>query len=233
MENRIYTIHDLMEIIVVILNARDPYTFEHSWRVSALSEAIVDRLGIEAHWQEIIHIAAHLHDIGKIGVPDNILNKPGKLTDCEYKKVKEHAEIGFRIVNKLEALNEIALYVRHHHERWDGKGYPCGLKQKEIPLGARIIAVADTFDAISTSRPYHNARDLDYAFAEIERCSGTQLCSEVSSALLGMKDDIPVILKAVNNEIAEKNSYVILLLPPFHKLSHLSRLVFNRRHRIT
>ena len=127
-----FNIHDLMEVIIVILNARDPYTFEHSWRVSALCESMVGYMDIPKHWKDTIHIAAHLHDIGKIGVPDNILNKAGTLTWDEYKKVKEHSEIGYGIVNKLEAFHEIALYVRHHHERWDGRGYPMGLRGEDI-----------------------------------------------------------------------------------------------------
>ena len=203
-KNRLYSIHDLMEVIVVILNARDPYTFEHSWRVSALSEALIDRMSIASHWKETIHIAAHLHDIGKIGVPDHILNKPGRLTDEEFSRIRDHSEIGFQIVNKLDALNEIALYVRHHHERWDGKGYPSGLAGRQIPFGARIIAVADAFDAITSGRPYHKAQDLSYALDEIERSSGSQLCPEVSSVFLDMRNDLPGILASVNSEIAEK-----------------------------
>lgn len=201
---KMFDVHDLMEVVVVILNARDPYTFEHSWRVSALCENLVDRMGIPKHWRETIHIAAHLHDIGKIGVPDSILNKPGSLSSAEYDKIKEHPDIGFEIVNSLEALNEIALYVRHHHERWDGKGYPHGLKGKDIPLGARVIAVADTFDAITSLRLYRQTQGIDFALKEIESCSGSQLCPEVCSVFLEMRNEIPGILESVNREIEGK-----------------------------
>lgn len=194
-----------MEVIIVILNARDPYTFEHSWRVSALSEKIVEKMDISPTWEDVIHIAAHLHDVGKIGVPDLILNKPDKLTNSEFGMMKAHPEIGYNIVNSLPQLEEIALYVRHHHERWDGKGYPCGLKGKDIPFGARIIAVADTFDAITSSRPYRDGRSYAAALVEIERVSGSQLCPEVCTAFLELKDEIPQILEDVNKEIAAKN----------------------------
>ncbi len=200
-----FTMHEVMETIVVILNARDPYTFEHSWRVSALCEHIARNMNIPEQWQEIIHIAAHLHDIGKIGVPDLILNKPGRLTEEEFRMIRNHSEIGYNIVNSLPKLNEIALYILHHHERWDGKGYPCQLKGKEIPFGARIIAVADTFDAITSSRPYSKALSYEEALDEIKNVSDFQLCPEVSEAFLDLKHEIPSILDRVNCEIAARN----------------------------
>ena len=200
-----YSIHELTEAIVVILNARDPYTFEHSWRVSALAEKIASCMNIAPQWEEVIHVAAHLHDIGKIGVPDFILNKPEKLTSDEYEMVKEHSEIGYKIISSLPQLNEIALYVRHHHERWDGQGYPCGLKEKEIPLGARIIAVADTFDAITSSRPYRDSRDYNYAFAEIAKSREIQLCPEVTDIFIELRNEIPAIIDEVNKEIEARN----------------------------
>ncbi|MDC7125538.1 MAG: HD-GYP domain-containing protein [Spirochaetales bacterium] len=199
-----FSIHDVMEIIVIILNTRDPYTYEHSWRVSALSEAIISNMQIDEKWKEIIHLAAHLHDVGKIGVADMILNKPDKLTNSEFEKMKDHSEIGFKIVNSIPQLSEIALYVRYHHERWDGRGYPCGLAGADIPFGARVIAVADTFDAISSDRPYKTGKSYEEAFSEIERVRGTQLCPEIVDVFLNMKDEIPGILAEVNKEIAQK-----------------------------
>lgn len=201
-----YSIHDLVESIVFILNTRDPYTYEHSWRVSAISELIASKMDISSEWQETIHIAAHLHDIGKIGVPDYILNKPGKLTNSEYEKMKEHSEIGYGIVSGIKNLERIALYVRHHHERWDGRGYPCGLRGKDIPLGARVIAVADTFDAITSSRPYSRSKNLELAFDEINLSSGSQLCPEVCEVFLGLRDEISVILEDVNCEISNQKT---------------------------
>ena len=200
-----FTMHEVMETIIVILNARDPYTFEHSWRVSALCENIVKNMDIPEQWQEVIHIAAHLHDIGKIGVPDLVLNKQERLTEEEFEMIKNHSKIGYDIVNSLPKLNEIALYILHHHERWDGRGYPFGLKGKEIPFGARIIAVADTFDAITSSRPYSKAHSYEEALEEIKNVSGFQLCPEVSEAFLDLKEEIPSILSKVNHEIAARN----------------------------
>lgn len=198
-------IHDLMEVIVFILNTRDPYTFEHSWRVSALSELIVEEMDIPGKWKDIIHLAAHLHDVGKIGIPDRILNKPNHLNNKEYEIMKNHPEKGYEIVSRIEQLEEISHYVRHHHERWDGLGYPDGLKGKAIPFGARVIAVADTFDAMTSSRPYRVAVSYEEAYREIKRVSGTQLCPEISSVFLSLKDKIPVVLKDVNREIEARN----------------------------
>ena len=151
------SIHDLVDIVVTILDARDPYTYAHSWRVAGLCELTAKKLNMPDEWSEVLHIAAHLHDIGKVGVPDLVLNKQGPLSDCEYEQIKMHAEIGYRIIKQLPLLEDLSYYIRYHHERWDGKGYPCGLKGRDIPLGARIIAVSDTFDAITTTRPYRKA----------------------------------------------------------------------------
>ncbi len=170
-----------------------------------MSEKIVEKMDISHHWKEIIHIAAHLHDIGKIGVPDVILNKPGKLTSSEYQKIKEHPEIGYNIVNRIPQLHELALYVRHHHERWDGNGYPCGLKGKDIPLGARVIAVADTFDAITSSRPYREGKSYERAFEEIKKSAASQLCPEVSGIFIENREEIIETLINVNKEIEQRS----------------------------
>jgi len=196
-------IHELVEVIVAVLDARDPYTFAHSWRVSSVSEAIAERLGLEAKWIERIHIAAHLHDIGKVGVPDYILNKTGSLSMVEYEIMKSHSIIGYNIVSRLPLLEEISLYVRSHHERFDGSGYPDGISGKDIPLGARVIAVADTFDALTTTRTYREAVSIDDAFEEIERCSGSQFCPEVVSAFCSLKNEIPEILGNVDRDLSD------------------------------
>ena len=197
------TLHELVEVIITILDARDPYTFEHSWRVGALSERIAECMDISQEWIDVIHIASHLHDIGKVGVADHVLNKPGRLTDEEFEQIRSHPRIGFNIVSRLPALDEIALYVLHHHERWDGKGYPHGLAGRDIPLGARIIAVVDTFDAITTDRSYRKGRSLETAFREIERAAGTQLCPEVCGMFLSLKKEIPGILAGAEEEIMQ------------------------------
>ena len=215
--SELITIHDLIEVIIKVLDARDPYTFAHSWRVAEISEHIARNMPIEDNWVERIHIAAHLHDIGKIGVPDAILNKKGKLTPAEYETVKSHSIIGHGIISRIPILDDISLYVRHHHERFDGGGYPDGLAGRDIPLGARIIAVADTFDAITSHRHYRRAASYDEAFRIIQAGAGTQLCPECAECFLDMKERVPEILRKVNREIAEgpeKDKRLLTALSP-------------------
>lgn len=146
--------HDIIESLVTALEAKDYYTRGHSERVSNMTLALAKALGIKGLDLKFIHIAAHLHDIGKIGVPDSILNKKGKLHAHEWEYIKMHPQIGFNILSKSNKLKRISKIVLHHHERWDGKGYPCKIKEKEIPLGSRIIAVCDSIDAMMSKRPY-------------------------------------------------------------------------------
>lgn len=134
---------------------------------------------------DIIHVAAHLHDIGKIGVPDDVLRKRGGLNDAEWRAVRKHPELGANILKPVAALRSLGVVdmVLHHHERYDGKGYPAGLAGAQIPLGARIIALADALSAMLQDRPYRRAMDLDGALAEVRRCSGTQFDPLVVDAL--------------------------------------------------
>lgn len=194
-------LHQLIDTIVSVLDARDPYTYEHSWRVAHISELIAKKMGIDQKWIDIIHIAAHLHDIGKVGVPDYVLNKSGRLTLAEFELMKAHPRIGYNIVNRIDSLKETSNYILHHHEKWDGTGYPGSLKGKEIPLGSRIISLADSFDAMTTKRSYKDEMPIDEAFKEIRRCSGTQFCPEVSNFFLKMEDEIEAILFEVNLDI--------------------------------
>jgi putative nucleotidyltransferase with HDIG domain len=129
-------------------------------------------MGITDMNKERIHVAAHLHDIGKIGVSENILNKEGKLTEDEWNQMKKHAEIGAEILSKSVQLNEVKNIVLHHHERFDGKGYPSGLKGNEIPLGSRIIAICDSIDAMLYKRSYREAFSLKYCYNEIKENLG-------------------------------------------------------------
>jgi HD-GYP domain-containing protein (c-di-GMP phosphodiesterase class II) len=148
--------HDIIESLVTALEAKDLYTKGHSERVANMVHVLSKYLGIKGKKLEIIHIAAHVHDIGKIGVPDKILNKKGKLFPYEYEYIKMHPEIGYNILNKSRKLKDIAKIVLHHHERWDGKGYPSKIKSTDIPLGSRIIAICDSIDAMISKRPYRN-----------------------------------------------------------------------------
>ena len=167
-----YENHELVECITSALDARDPYTGDHSRRVSDMACFLCRKMGMtEAQVQEI-HIAGHLHDIGKIGIPDRVLLKEGKLDDEEWALMKKHPEIGAEIMSKSGQFTRIAAILLHHHERWDGKGYPFGAKGEEIPVGARVIAVCDSIDAMASKRSYRNALPMDIVRGEIEKNIG-------------------------------------------------------------
>lgn len=168
------TLHDVIECLTSAMDAKDSYTSGHSNRVADMTFEIAKNMGIKGSQLETIHLAAHLHDIGKIGVSEQILNKTGKLLPHEWLEIKKHPEIGFNILNKSKRLDKISMIVLHHHERWDGNGYPKGLKQHEIPLGSRIIAVADSIDAMTFERPYRSAMSWDACMEEVAKNYGVQ-----------------------------------------------------------
>jgi putative nucleotidyltransferase with HDIG domain len=161
------------------IDAKDEYTRHHSTRVTEFSLKIANKMGFSEKELEDLELAALLHDVGKIAVPEDILNKPGRLTDEEFAQIKEHPARGESILKPVVELREIARVVRAHHEQYDGKGYPDGLKGREIPLGARIMSLADTYDSITSDRPYRKAASHRHAVKEIIRCSGTQFDPEV------------------------------------------------------
>jgi putative nucleotidyltransferase with HDIG domain len=171
------------------LDVRDTETEGHARRVVRYMELIAAVLGVPADQHPTLRRGALLHDIGKIGVPDHILRKPGALTDHEWTTMKTHPDLGAKIIANIPFLEEVAVIIRAHHERWDGNGYPEGLAGENIPLGARIFAVADSFDAMTSDRPYRRGRQLDAALAEIERCSGTQFDPAVVVAFLAVPLD--------------------------------------------
>lgn len=164
-EKEIY--HDIIESLVTALEAKDCYTKGHSERVAFITYELSKRLGIKGSELENIHMAAHLHDIGKIGVPDKVLNKKGKLMPHEWEYIKMHPKIGFDILSKSNKLKHISKIVLHHHERWDGKGYPSKLSKTDIPLGSRIIAVCDCIDAMTSTRPYRKAMSFEECMKEL------------------------------------------------------------------
>lgn len=161
------------------VEARDSYTVGHMHHISEYSTAIAKELGLSNEEIADIRIAGLLHDLGKIGIPDNILLKPGKLSKAEYDIMKSHPTVGVRIIESIESLKNSSVIIGSHQEQYDGTGYPKGQKGAEIPLGARILAVADAFDAMTTTRPYRKALSYKEAFEEIKRCSGTQFDPEV------------------------------------------------------
>jgi putative nucleotidyltransferase with HDIG domain len=156
-----------MRSFVAAIDAKDPYTRGHSERVAAYSRIIAKHLGLSADEQHRIWVGALLHDVGKIGVEDRILRKSGVLTDEEYEQMKLHPVIGAQIMSRIEQLKEMIPAIRWHHEAWDGNGYPDGLSAEQIPLSARIVGVADTFDAITTNRPYQKAYEPLFAVETI------------------------------------------------------------------
>jgi diguanylate cyclase (GGDEF)-like protein/putative nucleotidyltransferase with HDIG domain len=176
---------DAIEALALALLERDRYTGEHSEAVIEMSAAVARNLGCSGQEVERVKSAALLHDIGKVAIPDEILHKPGPLTDQEWKLMREHPVIGERILRVLPGLGTVARIVRHEHERWDGDGYPDGLSGQSIPLGSRIIIAADTYHAITSNRPYRAARSHTEAVAEITRCAGSQFDPQVSAALVG------------------------------------------------
>jgi len=175
------------------LEAKDIYTSGHSQRVTEISVAIARELGMPQDSIDKIRLAGLVHDIGKIGIRESVLNKPASLTDEESKHIKSHCEAGERILTPIVEDEEILKAVRHHHERYDGMGYPDGLRGEQIPLGARILAVADTFDAMTSERPYRAAMSDEAACAEIERCKGTQFDPEVADAFLRIRKSASVV----------------------------------------
>jgi len=187
-EHRIF-IHTAIAMAAAI-DARDPYTHGHTERVTSYCLAIAKELeGLPEvaqykNFRETLQIAAFLHDIGKIGIPDHILNKHGKLTPEEYEEIKKHSIIGATILYPIKELGDVVKEVRHHQECYDGSGYPDGLKGNDIPFIARIIAVADAFDAMTSNRPYRKKKEFESAIQEIKRCSGTQFDPIVVSAFL-------------------------------------------------
>jgi putative nucleotidyltransferase with HDIG domain len=161
------------------IDAKDEYTRHHSTRVTDFSLKLAAKMGFSEKELGDLELAALLHDVGKIAVPELILNKPGKLTDEEFKLIKEHPARGESILSPVIELKEIGRVVRSHHERYDGTGYPDRLKGQEIPIGARIMTIADTYDSITSERPYRKAASHRYAVKEIISCSGTQFDPEV------------------------------------------------------
>jgi HD-GYP domain-containing protein (c-di-GMP phosphodiesterase class II) len=166
------------------IEQRDPYTGGHTQRVTLYGQAIAKYLQLKPLERKWLKITSVLHDIGKIGIEDQILKKPERLNPQEFEMIKRHSEIGAKIVEHIRPLKEIIPGVKYHHEQVNGKGYPDGLMGKDIPVLARIVAVADTYDAMTTDRPYRKAMEKEEAFEELKRCSGTQLDKEVVVAFI-------------------------------------------------
>ena len=187
---------DSIQTLRYTVEAKDPYTRGHSDRVSLYSVLIGKYLGLSEKDLKTLEIGGLFHDIGKIGVPDAILRKETKLTDDEYSEIKNHPAIGAHILSSAEIFKDIIPIVKHHHEKYDGNGYPGRLKGEEIPYLARIAAIADTFDAMTSKRTYRDALPLETVISEFERCRGTQFDPKLDDVFLD-------ILKNHYDEIKE------------------------------
>ncbi len=178
------------------VEVRDEYTGNHTARVTAYALLLGKQLALTPEELDLIRIGGPLHDIGKIGIDDAILRKPGKLTDDEFETMKKHTVIGAAILQSIPDLATVIPIVKSHHERWDGRGYPDGTAAEATPRLARIVAVADAFDAMTSDRPYRKGMPADVAFAEVEKMSGKQFDPECAAAFLAIKDKIVPEMKA-------------------------------------
>jgi putative nucleotidyltransferase with HDIG domain len=172
------------------IDAKDPYTCGHSDRVARIAVRLSKELGCDSKMLHTIYMAGLLHDIGKIGIDDAVLRKPGKLTPAEFDHIKEHPELGYRILADIRQLNDVLPAVLHHHEQWDGKGYPFKLSGEQIPMIARILAVADAYDAMNSDRPYRRGMPVEKVEELFQLGAAQQWDAEVIKAYFAAKDDI-------------------------------------------
>ncbi len=175
---------DVIQALMTALYEKDPREEQHCQRVSKYSQLLGRTMGLNERKVRELGVTGLFHDIGKVSIPEQILNKPGRLTEEEWKEIRRHPEVGYRVLSNVKDMAEIADYVLAHHERWDGQGYPRGLQGLEIPLQARIIAVADAYDAMISYRPYKKSLSEEEALEELVRCAGTQFDPEVVEAFV-------------------------------------------------
>ncbi len=181
-------IREIIETFAKIVDMKDPYTKGHSSRVANYTKMLTLELGYDEETADKYYNIALMHDFGKVGIPDSVLNKPGKLTDEEYEIIKSHTDRGYDILKNISLMPEIALGAELHHERPDGKGYPAGIPFESLPRVAQIIAVADCFDAMYSDRPYRPRMNFDKVVSVMKEVSGTQLTPDVVDAFLRLVD---------------------------------------------
>ncbi|MBR4600016.1 MAG: HD domain-containing protein [Treponema sp.] len=181
--------NSIIDAFAVCIDGKDSYTNGHSLRVAQYTRMLAKKLGEDEETIQKFYNIALLHDIGKIGIPDDILNKPGKLTEEEYEIVKTHPYRGYEILKKVKTQKDLVEGAQFHHERFDGRGYPARLAGEKIPLVARIISVADAFDAMSSTRPYRKKMPMDVIVQEIKDCTGSQFDPKISKAFLELYEE--------------------------------------------
>ena len=182
-------INEMTSVFANCVDMKDPYTNGHSHRVAKYSAMLAERMGKSEEEVEKIRQIALLHDIGKISIPDNILNKPGRLTDEEFQIMQSHSQRGYEILKEISIAPDLAIGAGYHHERPDGRGYPNHLTSDQIPEIAQIIAVADTFDAMYSTRPYRKQMPIEKVAAEIRRGAGTQFNEKAAEAMIELIDE--------------------------------------------
>ncbi|MDD5492749.1 MAG: HD domain-containing protein, partial [bacterium] len=180
---------EIIRSLVNAIEARDPYTRGHSEQTTKYAVSIARKLALPAEAIEIVRYAASLHDIGKIGIKENILKKVKKLTADEYSHIKNHPFMGAQILKPIKSLQDVIPIVYHHHERYDGKGYLDGLQRDEIPIGARILSVADSFEAMTSDRPYHKGLPKEEAMEQLKKSAGSQFDPQVVNAFMEVMEE--------------------------------------------
>ncbi len=195
--------YSILNALVTAVDNKDRYTRRHSEDVMTYSLQIAQALGMDDEALGIVRIAALLHDVGKIGVPDAILRKPGTLSEAEVRAVQQHPMMGSIIVGAVPGFEATLDAVRHHHERWDGKGYPFGLAGEDTPLLARLMSVADAYSAMTTDRPYRKGMDADKALSILEAGAGTQWDARCVAAFISVRRPSPEALSPLTQHIVK------------------------------
>jgi HD-GYP domain-containing protein (c-di-GMP phosphodiesterase class II) len=178
------TVGSLLASFSAAIEARDPYLSGHSARVTSTAEGLARRLGWRGERLDALRLGGSLHDVGKIAVKESVLRKPGPLTDAELAEIRTHPVAGARLIEGVDDFRQALPYVLHHHERWDGTGYPDRLAGEKIPIEARLLGVADAFDAMTSVRSYRPALSVDRALAELQRCAGAQFDPELAETFV-------------------------------------------------
>jgi putative nucleotidyltransferase with HDIG domain len=201
---------ELLQVLSYVIDMRDPFILGHSQQVVFYAVKIAEKLGLSPERIEVIRKGALIHDIGKLGIPESILGKKSRLTAREFELIKQHVKIGADIIQQSEALKNVVPMVYHHHERYDGKGYPDGLKGRDIPLEARILALADSIEAMASDRPYRQGILFEDILQEVKRNKGTHFDPQVVAAFLEIVEEMeePFLVNSAA-DVAQNGKYKI------------------------